>query len=322
MAKKAVLLGESLEAAQEYLVERGHEVVVHADAEVSMDEAKRLLADAHGVIARMRPIYGKELVDAAPKLEVIARVGVGLENVDLDYCTSKGIWVTVAPQGNVGAVAEQALALIMDSAKKIALMDRETRKGNFNIRHEGLTYLLEGKTLGIIGLGRIGRSLAQKAHDGLGMEVVAYDSMADPAGFPPYVKAMKTMQEVFEAADYVSIHMASTPADKDLIGKDCFGRMKPGACLVNCARGLVLNEKDLYDALKSGQIAWAGLDVLHTEPFDMSSPMFTLPNVTFSPHLAGITRESWRLICLQAATNVDEVFRGEKPHAPANSPKK
>ena len=322
MAKKAVLLGEALDAAEAYLTERGYAVVTHADAEVSMDEAKRLLADADGVIARMRPLYGKELIDAAPKLRVIARVGVGLENVDLDYCTRKGIWVTVAPQGNVGAVAEQALALIMDAAKKIALMDRETRKGNFNIRHEGLTYLLEGKTLGIVGLGRIGRSLAQKAHDGLGMNVIAYDLKADPAGFPPCVKAAASMDEVFGNADYVSIHMASTPEDKNLIGMDSFKRMRSGACLINCSRGLVLNEKDLHDALKSGIIAWAGLDVLHTEPFDTGNPLFTLSNVTFSPHLAGITRESWRLICLQAAANLDEVLRGDTPSAPANDPKR
>ncbi len=302
---------------EEYLEEKGYQIKrgSKADEQTMMEEA----ADCDAILIRAAKLTAK-VMDAAPKLKIIARHGVGVDNIDVGYAEKKGIWVTNAPLSNYNAVAEQAILLILGCAKHSRIIDLHFRADDYYIGHRVMSLELKGKTLGILGLGKIGTSLAKKAHLGFEMSVIGYDPYAKPENLPEYVELKGSMQEVLRRADFVSVHMPLTPETKKLIGLNEIKLMKPTAFLVNTARGGIIDEEELVEALKQKVIAGGAFDFLEKDPPEITNPLFQFENVIITPHNAAITYEAMDRMGLHAAQGIHEVLSGKRPSWPVNQP--
>jgi len=253
-------------------------VVVPADL-------KGALADADALIVRSATKVTEELLTHAPKLRLVARGGVGLDNVDKAACGKRGIKVANTPGASTNSVAELALGMMFCVSRKIAMADQGMRGGKW-LKKEAIGTELEGKTLGIVGLGRIGNSLALKAR-AMGMKVIYYD---------PHHKgetvlgSHATLDTIFTVSDYISLHVPLTPETKNMINAGAISKMKKTAILINTARGGLVDEEALYNALSEGRIAGAGLDVFPSEPYN--GKLCGLPNAVLTPHVGGSTKEA------------------------------
>lgn len=278
------------------------------------DEILEQLRQADGFILRIGKI-DRKAIEACPNLKVITRPGVGVDNVDVKAATEHGIPVVICPASNSHAVAEHALALMFAVAKNLVESHCETCKGNFNIRNKYAATELAGKTVSILGFGHIGRELASMC-SGIGMKVLAYDPFVEEES----VKALgyaysANREEAVAQGDFVSLHMPSLPSTRQSIDASVFHQMKKTAILINCARGDIVNEEDLYQALKEQDIAGAGLDVLMQEPMPAGHPLMTLPNVVITPHMAAQTQETTGKMVLMAVEGTLAVLNGERwPH--------
>lgn len=317
MAHKILYPNDIGQRGQEFLKERGYEIKKGR----GNDEASILadIVDCSGVMAGSDP-YTKRVLEAAKQLKIIARFGVGYDTIDLPVATELGIQVTNTPVANSNAVAEHAIALLLACAKNIGIQDRQVRANNWVKSRQLLSVEVSGKTLGLIGLGNIGRLVAKKAGVGLDMKVIAYDPYLPADKFPAGVTRAKNMEEVFAASDFVSLHIPSTPETKKSINRKMFQLMKKGSFLINCARGDVVDEADLVQALKDGQLAAAGLDVLTKEPPDADNPLLKMEQTILIPHLASATPEAMDTMGMHAAQSIDEVLSGRKPSWPVNKP--
>ena len=310
---KVLIPEEIMQAGKDYLHRHGYEyLVLESDDEQSI---LREIADCDAVLLRTAEMT-RAMMEAAPKLKVIARHGVGVDNVDIAAATELGIWVANAPFSNYEAVAEHTMSFILALSKRVFEMDSHVRTGNWARRNDGYLQEIGGKTLGILGLGRIGKAVAQRAALGFGMKVMGYDIIPD-IEIPDYITRLNSPEEVF-AADYVSLHVPTTDITRDSINKSYFDLMKPHAHLINCARGEIINEADLYDALTTGKIAGAAIDVMQSEPPALDHPLFSLENIIFSPHNAAHTAESSEKMAVHAAQGIHEVLSGGVPAWPVN----
>ncbi len=288
--------------------EAGFEVVFPAVATRQMNEDE-LLAELDGIdatLAGSEP-YTRRVIEARPQLKVIARNGVGYDAVDVAAATDRGVPVTVAP-ANQEAVAEHAFALILALAKQVIPQHDGIRRGQWQRQ---LTRPLRGQTLGLAGLGRIGRAVAVRGR-AFGMRVVAYEPFPDAAFVREHGVELVPLERVFEEADYVSLHLPLSAESKGLIDRRYLGRMKPTAYLVNTARGPVVNEADLVEALRAKRIAGAGLDVFAVEP-PGDSPVTKLDNVVLTAHTAGVDAKSGEDMAKLAAQTIVRLSRGEWP---------
>lgn len=274
-------------------------------------ELEKFLEDADGLIIRIGSI-DREALFKAKQLKVVGRPGVGVDDVDVKTCTELGIPVVIVPGANTRSVAEHALTLILALAKDLKRQDQQCRQGNFKVRSEYKAYELAGRTLGLIGGGAIGTALGQLAQ-GIGMKVMVYDP------FLPREKVeakgwiyVENLDDIFKNSEVISVHVPLTKETHHMIGKREFDLMSPDAILVNCARGGVIDEDALYEALSSHSIHGAGVDVLEHEPFDIDSKLMGLDNFIISPHSAGQTREAATGVAVGAAEGVLAVIRGEK----------
>jgi D-3-phosphoglycerate dehydrogenase len=215
-------------------------------------------------------------------------------------------------------VAEHTVAFLLACAINLVYMDRQAKTGNWNERNRVKNTEVEGKVLGLIGLGRIGRGVAKKASFGLGMKVIGYDAYTDKGSLPDYIETVDDWKEVYARADFVSLHVPATPETKNSVNKDCFALMKQSAYLINCARGEVVNEADLNDALDQKRIAGAALDVLCSEPPDQNNPLLMQERLILSPHNGALTYEALDFMGLHAAIGIDEVLSGKTPSWPVN----
>lgn len=262
------------------------------------------------LIARNQTLITRELIEAGTRLEIIARAGVGMDNVDLEAATRAGIVVSWTPEQNTNSVAELTLGLIFCLARMIPEADVHTKGGGWD-RHYFMGIELSGKTLGIIGLGRIGSSTAAKAR-ALGMEVLAYDPYVDPEG----LRAMEVrarlvgFEEVLSLSDFVSLHVPETDETRGMFDDAAFGRMKPGAYFINAARGGVVREEALLRALREKRIAGAALDVRVREPAAPSA-FDEMKNVILVPHIGAQTHEAQRRVVTAVCRDVAAVLRGE-----------
>ncbi|HBR02050.1 MAG TPA: phosphoglycerate dehydrogenase [Ruminiclostridium sp.] len=316
MAYKVVIPQDITGAGKDYLREKGYEVVV-GSGKTDLGTLKAEVADADALLVRTAP-YPAEVIDAAPRLKAIGRHGVGVDNIDVAHCTKKGIWVTFAPESNANSVAEHAMGLIFALAHNIVYMDGQTRAGNWEIRNKVKGSDLAGKVLGIVGVGRIGSLLGEKAAFGVKMKVIGYDPFIPPDKYPEYVAPVDSIEEVFKTSDYISLHLPSNEQTKGLVNLSLLSLMKRSACLVNCARGEVLAEEDLYKVLAEGAIKGAALDVFCQEPCPYDNPLFTLKNIIVSPHNAALTQESMNRMGLHAAMGIHSALSGEKPQWAVN----
>lgn len=266
------------------------------------------VADCVAVIAGVEP-YTAEVLKSLPSLRVIARTGVGFDTIDLDYCDEAGIVVSTTPGVNHHAVAEHTIALLMAVARGFPDRDQLVRKGTW-IRFN--TPRVMGSTLGLIGLGRIGKAVATRAI-GLGMNVVAYDPYPDQEFINKHQIKSVTLEELWSQADYVSLHLPSGPATDHIINKETLSQMKPGAVLINTARGSLVNEQDLCDAIRSKHLLGAGLDVFETEPLPLQSPLLELDRVLLSGHLAGLDEQSQSDMLIMSAETIIALHQKEWP---------
>jgi D-3-phosphoglycerate dehydrogenase / 2-oxoglutarate reductase len=262
------------------------------------------------ILARTGKIT-REVIAAAPRLRIVARHGVGYDNVDVAACTERGIAVTITGDANSEAVSEHALALILASARQLTQADRALRAGVWD-REAIHGTELAGKTLGLVGIGRIGSRVVRHAA-GFSMRVIAHDPYATPATAKELGVELVDLPTLLAQADYVSIHAPLTPETRHLIGATQLGQMKPTAILVNTSRGGLVDEAALAEALTSGRIAAAALDVFEREPLPAGHPLTHLDNVILSPHVAGTTDEALVRMAVGAAEAVVCALRGERP---------
>ncbi len=277
----------------------------------------RDVADADAILLRTAPCT-KAVLEAGKKLKIVARHGAGYNNVDLKAADELGIWVTNTPDATTNSVAEFTLGAIITIARSSFELAKEGEQGNFYYKYTHKGVDLKGKTLAIIGYGRIGASVAAKAYYGLGMNIIAYDPSNKPA--PEYVKLVD-WDTAFKEADFVSLHMPLLESTRNCVSTKEFDLMKETARFINCARGEVVDQKALTKALQDGKIAAAFLDVLETEPFDINDPLFSMKNVVITPHIASNTWECMKDMACQAASQIHKVLSGNQPDWPVNHPK-
>ncbi|MFI5013460.1 MAG: hydroxyacid dehydrogenase [Hyphomicrobiales bacterium] len=274
------------------------------------------LADARAVITRNAG-FSAEAIAASPKLRVIGSHGTGVDAIDLAAAQARGIVVVNTPGANAQSVAELAFALIFACAKRIPAADQAVRQGDFAFRYWSTTSELHGKVLGLVGFGRVARRMAALGR-AFGMEVVAWSQHASAAEIEREgARPMATLNELCANADILSLH--TLPKGTLLFDVATFARLKPSAILVNTARGALVDEAALVAALRSGQLAAAGLDVFDAEPPDARSPLFDAPNLVMTPHIGGSTQEALERTACEVAQDVISVLRGEHPANPVTS---
>ncbi len=275
------------------------------------------IGDIDGVVIRSQGAMTRRIMENAPNLQVVGRHGVGVDNVDLKAATDHGIQVVNTPQATVESVAEHTLGLMLAVSKRISYADRELRKGRFEVRYGEKGRELCGRTLGIIGFGRIGRRVAQVCHHGFNMSILYSDLVPAPE-LERGVGARKVeMDELLQTAEYVSVHVPLLPSTEKLIGEREFDLMTEDTMFFNCSRGPVVDEAALYRALAEGQIRGAGIDVFEEEPTPADNPLFTLDNMVVTPHMASATQEAMRSMSL-VAEDVVGVLKGKPPMYPVN----
>jgi len=282
------------------------------------DALARALQDADAVIVRSTTRITREALKYATHLRVIGRAGVGVDNIDVEAATERGIAVLNAPSGNTISAAELAFALLLALVRRVPAADRSMKQGIWDRRSFG-GIELHGKTLGLVGAGRIGTAVAKRAR-AFGMKVIAFDPYLTQERAAALEIELAPFDQVLENADVISLHVPLTDATRNLIGEDQLRRMKPGAFLVNAARGGVVNETALHGALAEGRIAGAALDVFEQEPPPPDHPLRALPNVVLTPHLGAQTLEAQENVAVEIAQAVrDALLAGDLSRA-VNAP--
>lgn len=274
------------------------------------DRAELLAAvpEAHAILVRSATQVNAEVLAAATKLKVVARAGVGLDNVDVRTATQSGVMVVNAPTSNIVSAAELAIGLMLAAARHLSPAHAALRTGEWKRSKYTGTELYE-KTLGIVGLGRIGVLVAQRLA-AFGMDVIAYDPYVQAGRAAQMGVRMVTLDELMAESDFLTVHLPKTPETVGLIGADQFAQAKPSLVVVNAARGGIVDEQALYDALMTGRIAAAGVDVYEKEPCT-DSPLFELDNVVATPHLGASTDEAQEKAGLAVARSVRLALGGE-----------
>lgn len=311
---KILLYEDMHEVGKALLREKTELLFAHSLEEASLIKEVR---EMDGIIIRANGKVSRILMDSAPKLKVIGRHGVGVENIDLEAATEKGIWVVNTPDANDASVAEHFFGLVLILSKMLKKADIALREGRFEARYQYIGKELHGKTLGILGFGRIGRAIGRIGHKGFDMKVLYYDAVRYE-GMEEEIKAEKvSLEEVLTQSDYISINLPMLPATKGLLKEREFELMKPSAYIINLARGQIWDEKALYSALKDGRIAGAGSDVYEVEPATKEHPLFQLENFVGTPHMAAHTDEALRRMSM-VAEDVIRVLEGKVPVYPVN----
>lgn len=269
--------------------------------DITPEELNTVLKDYDGMVVRSRTKVRTPLIDLAPNLKVIVRGGVGLDTIDAEYARSKGITVLNTPLSSSASVAELAIGYMITLARSIHLTTTSMKAGKWEKKKfEGDE--IGGKTLGIVGIGNIGKEVAKRAL-ALGMDVMVYDPYT---AAPPNLKRV-SLDELLASADYITFHLPLTDESRNMISTDAFAKMKPGVRIINCARGGIVDEDALYDALVSGKVAGAALDVFAQEP-SQGHKLFTLEQVIGSPHIGAATREAQKRIGVEVADKLIDFY--------------
>ena len=284
-----VLVSDPLSEVGIKIFEEEPEIDVDVNTGLTPEELKGIIGEYHGLVIRSATKVTVDVIETAPKLKVIGRAGIGLDNVDIPAASQRGIVVMNTPEGNTITTAEHAMAMIMALSRNIPQATASLKEGKWEKKK------LQGreifnKTLGLIGAGHIGRIVAERAK-GMRMRVIVYDPYLKPETIEKLDLEPVSFDELLARSDYITIHTPKTDETTNMINKDTIARMKKGAMVVNCARGGIVNEDDLYEGLKSGHLGGAALDVFSTEPPGKIALM-GLPNFICTPHLGASTREA------------------------------
>lgn len=308
-----ILLYESMHQKGIALLEEACKVT-YAKSYNEKDLLRQVL-DVDAIIIRANGAVTEKIIAAAPKLKVIGRHGVGLDAIDLAAAKKKEIQVVYTPQANEESVAEHFVALALMLAKKIRLADIALRNSNWHARYELIGTELRGKTLGVLGFGRIGRQTARICRYGFNMHILYYD----PVGFPEVEKELGAFQvdekKLFKESDLISINMPLLPETQHYVNAKLLRMMKQTAFLINMARGPIWNEADVVEALKTKRIAGAGSDVYEVEPVRMDNPLLKLDNFVGTPHMSAHTEEAMIRMSM-VASDVLAVLEGKDPEYP------
>lgn len=298
-----ILVPDNLNQAGLDLLRGVAQFEVYAPGKMKREDTLAQVPKAHALIVRSDTKVDADLLAQAENLKVVVRAGVGVDNIDMEACTARGIVAMNTPDANTVSTAELALALILALARHIPQADASMRRGRWD-RKQFTGMELNGKTLGIIGFGRVGRALAQRAKC-LGLQEIAYDPFVPPnVARHLGLSLVPRLDELLEAADIISLHAIVTDDTRAIINAANIAKMKDGVLIVNAARGALINSADLAAALQSGKVAGAAIDVYDVEPPAPDNPLLGLPNVICTPHLGASTHEAQDIVGTQAAEAV------------------
>ncbi|MDP9252886.1 MAG: NAD(P)-binding domain-containing protein, partial [Chloroflexota bacterium] len=277
------------------------------------------LADVDALIVRSETKVTAKILDAAPRLAVVGRAGVGVDNIDVSAATAHGVYVVNAPLGNIVSAAEHTIALALTLQRRIAEADRSVRAGEWT-RSKFIGRELRGKTLGLVGIGRVGSEVARRAA-AFEMKVIAHDPFATEASARAAGAQLVELDELLRSADVISLHTPLTEKTRNLINADALAKMKRSAVIVNCSRGEVVDLAALAAALEAGTIAGAALDVYPSEPLPADSPIRGARNTVLTPHIAGSTSEAQVNVAVDVVQQILDVLDGRPARNAVNAPR-
>ena len=314
LKKHVVLYKELSEPLMQRLqAETDVTLIKRLDAQ-GLEQLRAALPHAHGLLGASLKLDA-QLLDLAPKLEAVASVSVGVDNYDIDYLTRRNIVLTNTPDVLTETTADTGFALILASARRVVELAIKVRNGQWqkNIGPESFGTDVHGKTLGIIGMGRIGEALAQRGHFGFGMPVIYHSNSPKPAVEARFNVRYRSLNDLLQEADFVCLTLPLTAQTEGLIGAEQFALMRPESIFINISRGKVVDEAALIEALQQGQIRAAGLDVFVREPLEVDSPLLQLDNVVATPHIGSATVETREAMARCAVDNLLAALAGERP---------
>jgi len=314
---KRVLVSDPLSKRGLDILERAKNLKVDLKPGLSPEELMKIIPDYDGIIIRSETKLKGDLIEAGKRLKVIGRAGIGLDNVDLPVATKKGVVVMNTPQENAIAAAEHTIAMILSISRKIPQATASMKAGKWE-KKKFMGVELYNKTLGLIGIGVIGTIVADRAR-GLKMKVIGYDPYLSKEVAEKKGVDVVSLDELLGRSDFISVHTPLTDETRNLIDKRAFPKMKKGVILVNCARGGIINEKDLYDAIQGGKVAGAALDVFEKEPA-VGNPLLELEAVISTPHLGAATEEAQENVAIAISQQVVDFFLSGEARNAVNMP--
>lgn len=289
--------------------------IIHSE-NLSSPEALEAVKSADAVMVTLQKVTA-EIIASMEKCKLISRLGTGLDSIDIPAATARGIWVTYVPDYSIDEVSAHAIALMMSLARGIPFLSQATRNGTWNSAAWGPIYRLKDQTLGVLGLGRIGQATAEKGR-GLGLNVIAHDPFANQEVADKLGVKLVDLDTLTRESDYISLHSPLLDSTYHIVNADFLSKMKPTAYIINAARGPLIDEDALLEAVRSGQIAGAGLDVLAVEPIDPDSPLLKEDRILVTPHAAWYSEQAKLDLRARGAEEVARVLSGQPPRAPAN----
>ncbi|WP_324831698.1 NAD(P)-dependent oxidoreductase [Pseudomonas saxonica] len=314
MKKHVVLYKKLSDALMQRLEEHAHVTLIEKLDDQGMQQLRAALPQAQGLLGASLKLDAA-LLDLAPQLEAVASVSVGVDNYDINYLSERKILLTNTPDVLTETTADTGFALILASARRVVELANLVRNGNWkkNIGPEHFGTDVHGKTLGIIGMGRIGEALAQRGHFGFGMPVIYHSNSPKPAVEARFNAQYRSLDELLQQADFVCLTLPLTPQTENLMGAKQFALMRPESIFINISRGKVVDEPALINALQQGQLRGAGLDVFVREPLETTSPLLQLDNVVATPHMGSATFETREAMARCAVDNLLAALAGTRP---------
>lgn len=309
MGYKILLPQEIMEEGREYLESRGYELIKGSGLEE--EDIIRDIKGYDGIIVRLSKM-SRKVFEAADKLKVVVRHGAGYDTVDLEAAREHNVMVCYAPVANSMSVAEAAIMYMLNCSRNFKKTQKHFVDDFYYAKLKLPRVEMDGKTLGLIGVGNIGSRVAKKALHGFNMKVIAYDPYKTQEEVPEGVQLIDDFDQIFKESDFVSLHCPANEETYDYVGKRELELMKPTAYFINTARGKLVKEDDLYEAMKNERIAGAALDVMLEEPVNPDNPLLYLDNVTIGPHLGAATIEATDRASLHCAIGIDEVLSGKE----------
>ncbi len=318
MKRFVVLLYENMHEAGKAILKGKSEILFAT----SLEESSLInqVREVDGIIVRANGKVTRKMMEAAPKLKVIGRHGVGVENIDLEAAAERGIWVVNTPNATDASVAEHFFGLAIMLSKMIKKGELVLREGRWEARAQCIGKELHGKTLGILGFGRIGKTVGRMGYRGFEMNVLYFDAVRYKEAEEEIKASKVSLDELLSRSDFISINLPMLPETKGLVGERELGLLKPTAYIINLARGPIWDEKALYTVLKEGKIAGAASDVFEVEPAKKDNPLFQLENFIGTPHMASHTKEAMEKMSL-VAEDIVRVLDGKTPLYPVNQPR-
>ena len=314
LKKHIVLYKQLSDALMQRLEAHAHVTLIERLDARGMEQLRAALPQARGILGASLKLDA-QLLDLAPDLEVVSSVSVGVDNYDIDYLTERKVLLTNTPDVLTETTADTGFALVLASARRVVELANLVRNGQWqkNVGPEHFGTDVHGKTLGIIGMGRIGEALAQRGHFGFGMPVIYHSNSPKPAVEARFNAQYRSLDELLQQADFICLTLPLTAQTEGLIGAEQFALMRPESIFINISRGKVVDEKALINALQQGQIRGAGLDVFEREPLELTSPLLKLDNVVATPHIGSATFETREAMARCAVENLLAALAGERP---------